>query len=507
VRSVPVLCALVPAYRVAVARIADPTLAGLPVIVADRRERGHAIAVCPDAYDLGARAGMTIVQAAACAREAAIAIDVPARNRELWERALDALDAASPLVEDGGDGVAYLEMRGIAGAESAWLDSVRDAFASDATLAALPFAVACAPNKFVARAAALARDGNIVFAGDERAFVAPLPLRFLDLDRATIERLELFGVPNLRTLAALPHGPFVRRFGSRAHRWHALAGGVDETPLVPRPRRITIDRSLFGEGTADREDQLLFALRTLVARVAEDVAYLGKRCGELRLELECEDSERHALATTLAQPTSQTATMFDLLRARLEGVVLRSPVTGLRLVAERLEEGGAELSLFAGRDPDPEIVGIALARLEAALGPRSALRATVVPGNRYEARVAYEPFEAGRVVRTTRAALASSTPRPVANPAQSETGTLAYRVLVPQAIDVRIKAGRPAFVGARAILEVAGPWRVDEAWWAEALDTGGHPLAHDAYDVLLDDGNLWRIVCERGRWFCCGTYD
>jgi hypothetical protein len=62
-------------------------------------------------------------------------------------------------------------------------------------------------------------------------------------------------------------------------------------------------------------------------------------------------------------------------------------------------------------------------------------------------------------------------------------------------------------VGARAILEVAGPWRVDEAWWAEALDTGGHPLAHDAYDVLLDDGNLWRIVCERGRWFCCGTYD
>ena len=334
----------------------------------------------------------------------------------------------------------------------------------------------------------------------------------------TIERLELFGIPNLRTLAALPHGPFVRRFGSRAHRWHALAGGVDETPLVPRPRRITIDRSLFGEGTADREDQLLFALRTLVARVAEDVAYLGKRCGELRLELECEDSERHALATTLAQPTSQTATMFDLLRARLEGIVLRSPVTGLRLVAERLEEGGAELSLFAGRDPDPEIVGIALARLEAALGPRSALRATVVAGNRYEARVAYEPFEEGRVVRGTRAALATATPRAIsllpgegigitANPAQSETGTLAYRVLVPRAIDVRIKAGRPAFVDTRAILEVAGPWRVDEAWWAEALDTRGHPLAHDAYDVLLDNGNLWRIVCERSRWFCCGTYD
>ena len=138
-----------------------------------------------------------------------------------------------------------------------------------------------APNKFVARAAALVRDGTIVRAGDERAFVAPLPLRFLGLDRATIERLELFGVTNLRTLAALPHGPFVRRFGAEAARWHARAGGVDDEPLVPRTRHITIDRSLFGEGTAEREDQLLFALRTLVARVAEDLACAGKRCGAL----------------------------------------------------------------------------------------------------------------------------------------------------------------------------------------------------------------------------------
>lgn len=510
----PVVCALVPAYRVAVARSNDPALAACPVIVADRLERGHAIALDARAYGLGARAGMTLVQAAACAREAALVCDDPARNREVWERALDALDAASPLIEDGGDGIAYLEMRGIAGAESTWLASVREAFASDPEVAALPLAVALAPNKFVARAAALVRDGSVVFPGDERAFVAPLPLRYLDLERATIERLELFGVSNLRTLAALPHGPFVRRFGPEAARWHVRAGGTDDTPLVPRTRRIAIERSLLGEGTAEREDELLFALRTLVVRVAEDVAYLGKRCGLLRLELECEDGERVALATALAQPTSQTATMFDLLRARLEGVVLRSPVTGLRLAAERFEEGGAELSLFAGRDPDPEIVGIALARLEAALGPASALRATVAAGNRYEARAAYEPFAATAVARSTRAALAGAASPLVddaaaasANQTNAEAGTLAYRVLAPRAIDVRVRGGRPAFVGPRAVLEVAGPWRVDEAWWAEALDTGGLPIASDAYDVLLDDGALCRIVSERGGWFLSGTYD
>ena len=498
----PIVCALVPAYAVAVARLADPSLRDRPTLVVDRLERGHVVALDESAYALGARAGMTLVQAAACAREAAVAVDDPARNRALWERALDALDAASPLVEDAGDGAAFLEMRGIAGDARHWLRSVRDAFASDAALAALPLHVALGPNAFVARAAARVRDGTVVRTGDERAFVAPLPLRILDVDSDTLERLELLGVRTLGELAALPHGPFVRRFGPAAARWHARACGRDDEPLVPRTRLVAIDRALYGEGTAEREDQLLFALRTLVARVAEDVAFLGKRCGALRFELECEDGETRTLETMLAQPTAQSSTMFELLRARLEGVVLQSPVSGLRLRAERLEEGGTELSLFAGRDPDPEIVGIALARLEAALGSQAAVRARVVPGNRYEARVAYEPFTADAIARSSRVPRAESRAM-----VRDTTGTLAYRVLAPRAVDVRVRGGRPAFVGGRPVLECAGPWRVDEAWWAEALDTGGLPIANDAYDVLLDDGALCRIVNERGAWYLCGSYD
>ena len=198
--------------------------------------------------------------------------------------------------------------------------------------------------------------------------------------------------------------------------------------------------------------------------------------------------------------------MFDLLRARLEGVTLQSPVTGLRLGAERLEAGGSELSLFATGDPDPEVVGVALARIEAALGPAAARRACIAAGNRYETQVAYEPFSAARLGRARRDARASANDVPA-----SETGTLAYRVLEPRAVAVRVRGGRPAAVtlsnGERAVLDVAGPWRVDEAWWGEALDAAARPLAQDAYDVALDDGSLLRIVDERGKWSVCGTYD
>jgi protein ImuB len=432
-----------------------------------------------------------------------VCVLVPSHNvaARLWEAALDALDAASPLVEDDGPGLALLEMRGIEGDATRWLGSVRGALAVCSEFDTIPFRLGLAANKFVAHAAAHVADGTIVPAGCEASFVAPLPLEALDLERDAIERLHLFGISTLGALAALPHGPFVRRFGSEAAIWHAHARGLDDTPIVPRPRALRIDRSIYGEGTAEYEEQLLFALRSLVARVADDVAYAGKRCGFLHLTLECEDGARLCISTTLAQPTARSATMFDLLRALLEGVVVRSPVVGLQLSAERLEEGGTELSLFSGGDPDPEVVAIALARLEAALGPHSALRARLEAGNRYETRFAYEPFTAAGTDR-------HRAPPPDADRAPlSETGTLAYRMFAPREIEVRIERGRPGRVAERTVLDVAGPWRVDELWWAEALDAAQTPYVADAYDVLLDDGIVRRIVFERGRWYLRGIYD
>jgi len=494
----PIVCALVPSYKVEIARHFEPRLRARPLIVADRLERDHVIAVDDKAFLRGARTGMTLVQAGACVPRAAVAVDDPGRNRALWERILDALDAASPLVEDAAEGTALLEMRGIPGSHERWLTSVRTALASDGAFAGLTFALALAENKFVARTAARVRDGSIVRPGEERAFLAPLSLYALDLDERVVERLRLLGIKTLGELASLPHGPFVRRFGPPSARWHAYAGGVDDEPVIPRPRRLVIDGALYGEGTAEREEQLLFALRSLVARVAGDVASAGKRCGFLRLRIECEDGERLELPTLLAQATSQAGTMFDLLRAKLEGITLRSPVVGLLLGAERLEEGGTEFSLFAGNDPDPDVVAIALARLEAALGPRHALRATIVPGHRYETRVAYEPFSTQ--------SLASPHVRP-APPAPKDDATLVYRMLERRAVEVLLAHGVPAAVEGRTVVDVAGPWRIDEGWWSEALDGVVAAHASDAYDVLLQDGALYRIVCERKRWWLVGAFD
>jgi protein ImuB len=417
----------------------------------------------------------------------ALAVSPAPCPRALWNAALDALDAASPLIEDAGEGIAYLEMRGIEGAAEARIARVRRA------VAALPLTlrVAYGPNKFVARAAALAEDGRVCTEEAAAALLLPLPLRILGLSSQNIERLELLGIRTLGELAALPHGPFVRRFGPKAARWHALARGDDPVPLRPRPRALRIERALSGEGSAEREDQLLFALRALVARVAEDLAAVGRRCGRLGLQLECEDGEVLTIPVGLARPSAQAATLFDVVRARLDGLTLRSPVCRLRLGADHLEEAGTPLALFAAADP--EALALAVARLQAAFGERAALRARLVEGRRPEACFAYEPF-AGALAGAPDAALAGD--------GAADAPVLQYRLLEPRLVAVVVKDGAPAFVGTppRRVVKVAGPWRYDETWWRSAL-------RRDDYDVVLEGGTIFRLTRTGGVWHLAGYYD
>ncbi len=490
----PVVCVWIPAFRLAVARLAKALDLAAPLILADRIERGRVVDCTPTAAALGVRPGMTLVQAQAVAYEAQVVCDDPLAGARVWAEVLEALDAASPLVEDDGLGRAYVEMHGIAGDARAWLSAVRGALAGFD----LPVRLGLGPNRFVAAAAAWRGDGTVC-EGDPAAFVAPLPLELLALGPNPVERLRLLGVTTLGELAALPHGPFVRRFGAAAATWHDRARGIDERPLRPRPRALRIDRTLYGEGEASSEEQVLFALRTLVGWVVDDLAAAGKRAGRLVLQLECEDGETRELSTRVAQPTALPATLFELLRARLEGVVLTSPVTGLRLAAEELAGGTVALSLFAASDPDPDAVGIVLARLDAALGEGKALRARVVNGPRLERRYALEPF----TIETL-----ATKGLPVAPPRLPASATLQLRLVEPRPLAVRVMDGAPRLVGTppQTVVELAGPWRVEEGWWTRTTG-GGAPLARDEYDVWLDDGSLLRIAREGDAWSMRGVYD
>lgn len=406
-----------------------------------------------------------------------------------WEAMLDTLDAVSPLVDDVAAGHAYVDLRGIPGDPVAWIAQTRALLAPYA----LPTRIAAAANKFTAYAAAQTQDGAICAVGQERAFLAPLSLQLLGIDDRLHERLRMLGVTTLGELARLPHGPFVRRFGMQAARWHLCARGEDPTPLFPRAQAIAIEATTFGEGNIEEEAQLFFAMRIVLARVCADLERCGKRAGMLELSLEMQDgSERH-IEVPVATPSADEKVLDDVLRAKLGGSRFPCAIVGFRLRAVRLEEGGEAVTMFPADDVDPQRVAVTLARLEAVTG-EPPQRAHTKPAHALERRFTFETFTLRHSEREKLEV------RPELK--NCDEGLLVQLCLLTvREINVTVKHGAPAFVDARAVTACEGPWRIEEGWFSET------EIARDEYKVLLADKSLLRIYRQGKHWYLRGVYD
>jgi protein ImuB len=395
---------------------------------------------------------------------------------------LDALDAVTPLVEDASEGTAFLDMHGIAGDVAGFDAGVRSALERFG----LPLRVGAASSRFSAYAATWIGASAAIAPGEEAARIAPLPLDVLGLDPNARQRLHLLGVETLGELARLPHGPFVRRFGRDAARWHEWSRGIDRTALRPRGHAVSIEASMFGEGRAEDEASVLFALRVLLARICSDLERCGRRAGELQLDIELDDGETQVLTVHLAAPTALERSMLDVLRAKLEDQKFAAPIVGLRLRVARLEEGGEAQTLIRTDDIDRENVAVVLARLEALLG-EPVRRARTRPSHALEERFTYEPFT---VPARDRAEEVAPPVRVVPQ----------LRLMAVTPVEVRVRRGEPVTLDGRAIVRCAGPWRIDEGWFDV-------PLVRDEYDVVLEDGEVCRIYRQGAHWYLRGSYD
>ncbi len=413
-----------------------------------------------------------------------LCVSVSAETCPQWEEMLDALDAVSPLVEDTRPQLAFLDMRGIDGHPAQWMARARAALRPFD----VPVRLGVAATKIAARGAAQVADGTYWPAGSQRAALAPLPLTLLDLDAEIVERLHLLGIDRLGALAHLPHGPFVRRFGRAAARWHTEARGCDATPFLPRGHAIAIGASLFGEGRVEDEAQVFFAVRLLLGRICADLDRCGKRAGTLCIDIELEDGATRAFDVPLAIPTAHERAMFEVIRAKLEGATFPAAIVGLRLRALRLEEGGESKALFAADDIDPQTVAVTLARLEATVG-EAVRRARTREAHTLEERFAYSAFE-----------IPKSELLAASKPSFTEELVPQLRLVPTTEIAVRTHDGQPAFIDSQVVLECAGPWRIDEGWF-------GVPVVRDEYDVVLEDGGFHRIYRQGAQWYLRGSYD
>lgn len=342
------------AFYASVEQLADPSLAGRPVIVGGLGPRGVVVAASYEARRYGVRSALPMARARrACPDGVFLAprFDLyHAKSREV----IRILRAFTPLVEPLASDEAFLDVSGarrLHGSGPSCAVEIRRRVRAETGLTA---SVGVATTKLLAKLASdLAKpDGlRVVQPGTELDVLHPLPVeRLWGVGPVTARRLRELGIATVGELAAAPEDALVRRLGA-AHGRHlrALAWNRDDRRVEPsRPAKSIGREETFAHDLSDRA-RLGSEARRLADAVASRLREAGRRGRTVQLKVRYRDFRTITRARTLRAPTDLAAdigaVVLDLLRdvPHVEG--------GVRLLGVSVQQ------LSAPEAAQPELFG------------------------------------------------------------------------------------------------------------------------------------------------------
>src|SRR5438132_686177 len=267
-----IACLLVPDLPIAAACRADPDLAGRPLALsAGTGTHAPIVAAAAAARARGVRVGHTVAQSLAIAADLVVRPRDETAERSAVRALVDVAASLASRIEAAADGAVFLDAAGAAHLipSEAGLATALVARAARVGLAAR---AAVGASMTVARLAAL-HATEVVPAGTELGFLAPLPLACLAPPPAIAATLERWGIRRLGDLARLPVAEVATRLGPAGAALVRAARGGRAGRARRRPG-----------GRARRADRALHAAGTF-ARAARDHARTARRslrCGARR---------------------------------------------------------------------------------------------------------------------------------------------------------------------------------------------------------------------------------
>ncbi len=346
----PILHVDLDAFFASVEQLDDPRLRGKPVIVGGLGNRGVVSAASYEARPYGVHSAMPMARARrACPHAVFLSPRMP-RYVEKSRGVMAILGEVTPLVEQLSVDEAFLDVGGahrLLGEPIKVAELIRTRIHDETGLTA---SIGVASSKFLAKVASeLAKpDGLLaVRAGEERTFLAPLPVRRLwGVGPATLPRLARMGLRTIGDVAALDRELLEHALGSSlgAH-LHALAHNEDTRAVVP-------DRDAKSVGA---EETFASDLRTRDACERELVGLADRVCSRLRhrgltartvtLKIRFGDFETRTRARTLGETTAVSTVVFETARALIDEF---DPARGVRLL-------GVSCSQLAPIDDSPVV--------------------------------------------------------------------------------------------------------------------------------------------------------
>lgn len=531
-----VACLQVPLFPLAARLRSEPELEDEALAVFEgQASRARVVAAVRTVRKSGVKPGMTLPQARALLPGLVARARDAECERAAQEALLEVAESFSPRVEDAGEGCVYLDVTGLerhfpaedlTGSER----KAGEAMSAAADAAGVPVWVGIAGGKLAARVAA--EEGavpTVVPAGEEAAFLAPLPLHRLCPEMKTTAILESWGVRSVGDLARLPEAEVASRLGSAGRRLQVTARGEDPRPLDPWRPPPAFREGMDLEWPLVALEPFLFVARAALERLCRRLEARGFACRRLELDLRLEPEGHDRRNVHLPAATADAKVLLTLVRLDLEARPPGAAVAGFAFEAHPHEPRSSQLSIFGPEALAPDRLASTIARLFALLGPDRVGSPRTPDGHRPE-RLELVPYDPPppptlpraprrpprrgmglltvRVLRPpvalevlTASAGAPGAAGEVAEPAPvygEEPGEASERLLSVRSI---AGSGRPKIDG--RVRVAAGPWRLEEGWWSD------QPVERDYWDVELSGGGLYRIYRERasGEWFADGMYD
>ncbi len=508
-------CLFVPLFPLAARLRSEPELRSEALVILEGNGLAARVAAANRlARRAGLRAGMSLPQARALMPK------LIARGRDstceqaAQQALLETAESLSPRVEDGGEGLAYLDLTGTERRFSG-VDRERalaEALQRAAERVALVARCGIASSKLAARVAAgLPTSPTLVAPGEEASFLAPLPLERLTPEMALRETLERWGIRTIGELAKLPRDEVASRLGAPGQKLHEIARGLDAQPLLPRQPPPDFREGMDLEWPLVALEPFLFLARAALDRLLLRLESRGLGCATLGVTLQLEPDGVVERTIALPAPTRDAKTLLTLVKLDLEAKPPGAPVVGFAFTAQPDHPRQAQLSLLGPGDISPDRLATALAKLFALLGPEKSGSPRPADGHRPERfdLQGYAPPPAPLERPAPRAGRGLLTVRVLRPPLPVEVILGNGSAATPETANptqVRTPPGersaqRPQIDG--AVRVVSGPWRMEESWWSD------QPAAREYWDVEMLNGGLYRLYRERttGEWFADGIYD
>ncbi|MDT7786899.1 MAG: protein ImuB [Pseudonocardiales bacterium] len=427
----------------------------------------------------------------------------PQRDARFFEPVAEAVEELAPGIEVVQPGLVAVPAQGPVNYFKSAEQAAERIVDHIATRTGTEAQVGVADSLFAATKAA---HRNVIVPPSRTAeFLRPLGVHELDAPEL-VDLLRRLGLKTLGAFADVPENAVASRFGGPATRQHRLARGLPERPLDKRKPAPELAVTETFDDPVERIDAAAFAAKILSERLHENLSARSLACTRLGIHARTENDEELHRVWRAAEPLTPRG-IADRVRWQLDGWLTRERLTsGIRtLTLEPVEVvNGTALQLGLWGHDDERAVR-ALLHVQGLLGPDGVLTPVLDGGRGPKEQVRLVPWGDERVPsqnpdhpwpgRLTRApATLADDPAVLKDADGKEVGVTGRLELTAQPKSLAVK-GRTQEVTAWA-----GPWPVDERWWA--------PDPHRAARIQVQTPDQAFLLIRRDqRWFLEGVYD